>query len=178
MKNTKPVLLVEDDSVNAMAVIRVFKDLRIPKHVVHMENGEEGLKYLNDNTLEKPDLILLDLNMPGMNGVEFLRIIKNDPVLKRIPVVMFTASDDERNIEECFALNVAGYIIKPFDTEVFEKIIRTVAVYWSCSELPKKQEMHEWYNLLTSMKQSQVITERKVKIHRDIYKKYGGRHNL
>jgi len=152
MQNTKPVLLVEDDSINAMAVIRVFNDLRIPKLVVHLENGEEALKYLNDNTLDKPDLILLDLNMPGMNGVEFLKTIKGDTVLRNIPVVMFTTSDDQRDIDECFDLNVAGYIIKPFDPELFHEIIRTVATYWSYSELPKRQGNRKWYKMLTSLR--------------------------
>lgn len=152
MKKTKPVLLVEDDSVSAMAVIRVFNDLKIPKLVVQLENGEEALKYLSDNTLEKPDLILLDLNMPRMNGIEFLRAIKGDPVLKSIPVVMFTTSDDERDIDVCFDLNIAGYIIKPFDPGLFEELIRTVAAYWSYSELPKKHEKRNWYKILTSMR--------------------------
>ena len=152
MKNKNPVLLVEDDNVNAMAVIRVFNDLSIPKLVVHLKNGEEALKYLSDNTFEKPDLILLDLNMPRMNGIEFLRIIKLDPILKSIPVVMFTTSDDQRDIDECFDLNVAGYIIKPFDRELFEEMIGIVAAYWNCSELPKRQEKHNWYKILTSMR--------------------------
>ena len=152
MRNTKPVLLIEDDSVNAMGVIRVFDGLEIPKHVVHLESGKEALKYLNDNTLEKPDLILLDLNMPGMTGVEFLRTIKADTVLRNIPVVMFTTSDDQRDIDECFDLNVAGYIIKPFDPELFEEMIKTVAMYWSYSELPKRQDKRKWYKILTSMR--------------------------
>jgi CheY-like chemotaxis protein len=152
MRNSKPVLLVEDDSVNAMAVIRVFDGLKVPKHVVHLENGEDALKYLSDNTLEKPDLILLDLDMPGMNGVEFLRIIKADTVLRNIPVVMFTTSDDQRDIDECFDLNVAGYIIKPFDPELFHEMVKTVATYWSYSELPKRQEKRKWYKILTSMR--------------------------
>jgi len=152
MENTKPVLLVEDDCVNAMAVIRVFKNLKIPKHVVHLENGEKALKYLIDNTIEKPDLILLDLNMPRMNGVEFLRIIKGDTVLKNIPVVIFTTSDDQHDIDECFDLNVAGYIIKPFDPELFHEMIKTVATYWSCCELPRRQDKRNWYNILTCMR--------------------------
>ena len=152
MLNTNPILLVEDDNVNAMAVIRVFNNLSIPKLVVHLRNGEESLKYLSDNTFEKPDLILLDLNMPRMNSIEFLRIIKGDFVLRSIPVVIFTTSDDQRDIDECFDLNVAGYIIKPFDLELFEEMIRAVATYWSYSELPKRQEKRNWYKILTSMR--------------------------
>lgn len=178
MKNTKPVLLVEDDDVSAMAVIRVFNDLRIPKIVIHLENGEEALKYLNDNALEKPDLILLDLNMPRMNGVEFLKIIKGDAILKNIPVVMFTTSDDKRDIHDCFDLNVAGYIVKPIDPELFREMIRIVVAYWSYSEVPKRQEMHKRYNILTSMRKNQAMAEQEVIINREIFRKYGGRHDI
>ncbi len=86
--------------------------------------------------------------MPVMNGIEFLNIIKCDSVLKSIPVVMLTTSDDERDIAECFDLNVAGYMIKPLDLELFEEIIRTVALYWSCSELPNKQDDYKLRNVL------------------------------
>ena len=177
MKNTKPLLLVEDDNVSAMAVIRVFNDLKIPKIVIHLGNGEEAVKYLSDNTLEKPDLILLDLNMPRMNGVEFLKIIKRDSILRSIPVVMFTTSDDKRDIEECFGLNVAGYIVKPVDPELFQEMIRIVVAYWSNNEVPKQQEKHKRYNILTSVRKNQVMTEREVIINREIYRKYGGHHN-
>ena len=149
MQKSKPVLLVEDDSINAMAVRRVFNDLRPPKLVVHSKNGEEALEYLSDDINEKPNLILLDLNMPGMNGIEFLKIIKGDSVLRSIPVVMLTTSDDERDIAECFDLNVAGYMIKPLDLELFQEIIRTVALYWSCSELPKEQDDYKLHKVLT-----------------------------
>ncbi|MFC1792685.1 response regulator [Planctomycetota bacterium] len=149
MQKSKPVLLVEDNSINVMAVRRVFNDLRIPKIVVHSKNGEEALKYLSDDTNEKPDLILLDLNMPVMNGIEFLKIIKDDSILKSIPVVMLTTSDDERDIAECFDLNVAGYIIKPFDLELFHEIIRTVATYWNCSESPNGQDKCKWHKMLS-----------------------------
>lgn len=177
MKNTKPVLLVEDDNVSAMAVIRVFNDLKIPKIVIHLENGEEALKYLNDDALEKPDLILLDLNMPRMDGVEFLRLIKSDAVLRNIPVVMFTTSDDKRDIHECFDHNVAGYIVKPIDPELFREMIMIVVAYWSYNEMPVRQEKHKQHNMLTSMRKNQVKIRQEVIINKEIFKKYGGHYN-
>jgi len=151
MQYAKPVLLVDDDNVNATAVRRVFSDLRIPKPVVHSHDGEEALMYLRDGNNKKPDLILLDLNMPGMNGIEFLRIIKGDSVLRSIPVVMLTTSDDERDIAECFGLNVAGYFVKTFDLDLLDEMVRTVAMYWSCNELPKEQDKCKWYKMLASV---------------------------
>lgn len=146
MQNAKPVLLVEDNIVNAMAVKRAFGNLKAPKSVVHLENGEEALKYLKDDSNRKPDLILLDINMPGMNGIDFLRIIKGNPILKSIPVVMLATSDDERDITDCFELNVVGYVIKPLDEELFVETIETVARYWCCSKLPNIKAPVERYD--------------------------------
>ena len=104
VQNLKPVLLVEDDDFNAMAVKRAFSHLKISHPIVHSINGEEALKYLTDENNSKPDYILLDLNMPEMNGIEFLKIIKDDPVLKRIPVLLLTTSNEKHHINECFDL--------------------------------------------------------------------------
>ena len=136
IQNPKPVLLVEDNSLNAMAVRRAFNDCEIPNQVVHLINGEEALKYLKNDENRKPGIILLDLNMPKMNGIEFLKIIKDDPVHKRIPVVILTTSNEKRDIAESFDLNVVGYMIKPVDYKDLVKIIKTIALYWSYSELP------------------------------------------
>ena len=162
MQKSKPVLLVEDDSVNAMAVKRVFSGLRVPKPVVHSENGEEALKYLRDHGNVRPDLILLDLNMPVMNGIEFLKIIKGDSVLRGIPVVMLTTSDDERDIAECFDLNAAGYVIKPLDLKRFLERIRTVAMYWSFSELPSEQDDCDLNKVLVGAGYELVTSEPRV----------------
>ena len=110
MQSSNPVLLVEDDPVNAMAVEKAFRDVGIAQPLVHVRNGEEALECLRDRDHKKPDFILLDLNMPKMNGIEFLRIVKADPVLRSVPVVMLTTSQDQRDIAECFALNAAGYM--------------------------------------------------------------------
>ena len=80
-QKSKPVLLIEDDNVDAMTVERAFEELRITNPLVHLVSGEEGLEYLKDGNNEKPDLILLDLDMPKMSGIEFLRIIKADEAL-------------------------------------------------------------------------------------------------
>ena len=96
MRNSKPVLLVEDDNVDAMTVKRAFKDLKIVNSLIHKSNGENALEYLRDEGDEKPCVILLDLNMPKMNGAEFLKTVKADKTLKKIPVVILTTSNSEQ----------------------------------------------------------------------------------
>jgi CheY-like chemotaxis protein len=136
MKNCKPIMLVEDDDVDAMTVRRAFKDLSIINKLVHSVNGEEALKYLRNTDNEIPCVILLDLNMPKMNGTEFLGIIKSEEVLKHIPVIVLTTSTEERDILESFRHSVGGYIVKPVDYKKFVEAIRTLNMYWTLSELP------------------------------------------
>ena len=138
MKNYKPVLLVEDDDVDAMTVKRAFKDLNISNPLVHSVNGEEALKYLHEQNHDKPCVILLDLNMPKMNGTEFLKVIKADEEMKRIPVVVLTTSTEKCDITESFEQNVGGYIVKPVDYRNFVEAIRTINLYWTLSELPRQ----------------------------------------
>jgi len=136
MKNLGPVLLVEDDHVDRMTVKRAFKDLKVENMLVAVANGEEALEYLKDSTNEIPCVILLDLNMPRMNGIEFLKIIKEDNDLRIIPVIVLTTSEDIRDKIAAFGLSVAGYIVKPTDYKKFVDAMRTINIYWTLSELP------------------------------------------
>jgi len=136
MRNSKPVLLVEDDSVDAMTVKRAFKELKVLNPLVLTTNGEEALQYLRNESNEKPCVTLLDLNMPKMNGIEFLKIVKADDVLRKIPIVVLTTSKEESDIVESFKLSVAGYIVKPVDYKKFVEAIRAIELYWTLSELP------------------------------------------
>lgn len=136
MKNHKSILLVEDDRVDAMTVKRALKEIKVTNHLAHVENGEEALAYLNDVTQEKPCIILLDLNMPRMNGIEFLNIVKKDDAVKNIPVIVLTTSKDEGDRLESFNLSVAGYMVKPVDYLQFVEVMRTIQAYWSLSEMP------------------------------------------
>lgn len=136
MKNTKPVLLVEDDSIDAMTVKRALQDLEVKTLLVRSTNGEEALQYLRDDANEKPCIILLDLNMPKMNGIEFLRIVKADEKLKTIPVIVLTTSKEDRDVVDSFELSVAGYMIKPVDYQQFVEGMRTLHTYWTLSRLP------------------------------------------
>ena len=129
----EPILLVEDDRVDAMTVKRAMHDLKIGNPVVHVINGEEALTYLKDTAKPRPCLILLDVNMPRMNGIELLQEVKTDRNLKTIPVVMLTTSTNDRDIIRSFHLSAAGYMIKPVDYKQFVETIRTIDAYWRLS---------------------------------------------
>jgi CheY-like chemotaxis protein len=135
MKNAKPILLVEDDQVDAMTVKRALKDLNVTNRLDISNNGEEALDFLRNDRNQKPGIILLDLNMPRMNGIEFLKIAKKDELLKRIPVVVLTTSKEEQDRIESFELGVAGYMIKPVDYLQFVEVMRAIDMYWTLSEL-------------------------------------------
>lgn len=140
MKNSKPILLVEDDDVDVMTVERVFKDLNITNQLVNTNNGEEALNYLRTDGNKKPCIILLDLNMPKMNGIEFLKIVKADENLKQIPVVVLTTSSQEQDIVESFKLSIAGYMVKSIDYTKFVETFRAINLYWTLSELTPNGE--------------------------------------
>jgi len=136
MQNLRPILLVEDDRVDAMTVKRSFKDLNVTNLLVHTLDGKEALKHLTGEGNKRPCIILLDLNMPKMSGIEFLKIVKADDELKKIPVVVLTTSEDIQDKLETFGLSIAGYIVKPTDYKKFVEAMRTVNIYWTLSELP------------------------------------------
>jgi len=137
VRNNKPILLVEDDRVDALTVKRALKELKVTNRLDVVGNGEEALAFLRDEKNEKPGIILLDLNMPRMNGIEFLKIAKQDAGLKRIPVVVLTTSKEEEDKVDSFNLGVAGYMIKPVDYLQFVEVVRTIELYWTLSELPE-----------------------------------------
>ncbi len=133
----KPILLVEDDRVDVMTVRRALNDIRVSNPLVTLENGEEALKYLRNPESKKPCIILLDLNMPIMNGIEFLQVVKHDEILKRIPVVVLTTSEEQQDKVNSFDLGVAGYMAKPVDYRRFVEVMRTIDAYWTISEVPE-----------------------------------------
>ncbi len=132
----KPILLVEDDKVDTMTVIRALKEIHVTNRLVHVENGEEAISYLRDPESEKPCIILLDLNMPIMNGIEFLHVVKHDDYLRRIPVVVLTTSEEQQDKVNSFNMGVAGYMTKPVDYRQFVEVMRSIDAYWTISEMP------------------------------------------
>jgi CheY-like chemotaxis protein len=136
MRNKRPILLVEDDQVDAMTVKRALKEIKVTNPVKVAGNGEEALNFLNDDENDQPNIILLDLNMPKMNGIEFLKVVKNDEDMRKIPVVVLTTSREDQDRVESFSLSVAGYMVKPVDYLKFVEVVKAIDLYWTLSELP------------------------------------------
>lgn len=136
MARPRTILLVEDDLVDCLTIERALKETGDRNVLVNVKNGEEALHYLQAAGNDRPAIILLDLNMPRMNGVEFLKLVKEDPELRKIPVVVLTTSRAEQDINASFDLGAAGYMVKPLDYREFIEAVVTVARYWHLSELP------------------------------------------
>lgn len=136
MNGKKPILLVEDDKVDAMTVKRALKEINVTNRLEIVGNGEEALEYLQDDGNENPCIILLDLNMPKMNGIEFLKVAREDDRFRMIPVVVLTTSKNDQDRVESFRLCVAGYMIKPVDYVKFVETMKMIDLYWTLSQLP------------------------------------------
>jgi len=136
VRNSKPILLVEDDSVDAIMVKRALESLKVTNPLVTLTDGEEALDYLGNHNDKQPCIILLDLNLPKMDGLEFLKVIKADNELRKIPIVALTTSDDKRDITESFKHGIAGYMVKALDSKGFVETMRIIDQYWTLSELP------------------------------------------
>jgi CheY-like chemotaxis protein len=106
------ILLIEDDAIEVMKLKRAIAKLEMNHELIEAKNGEEALDILKDHTV-LPDVIFLDLNMPKINGIEFLKILKKDEILRFLPTVMLTTSSNRKDILACYDTGVAGYIIKP-----------------------------------------------------------------
>ncbi len=136
------ILLVEDDEVDVMNVKRAFKKYKITNPLYVAGNGIEGLAMLRSQNDEQPEvpesrrLILLDLNMPKMNGLEFLQELRQDDKLKRTPVIVLTTSDEDKDRIEAYNLNVAGYILKPVTFNNFAEVMVALNKYWTLCEMP------------------------------------------
>jgi len=137
---TLHILLVDDDEVDVMNVQRAFKKNNITNPLYVANNGLEALALLRGQGMaaipSSRRLILLDLKMPKMNGLEFLRALREDPALRPLTVVVLTTSDDERDRIEAYNLNVAGYILKPVTFTAFVEAMATLNKYWTINELP------------------------------------------
>ncbi len=135
MEKNVSILLVEDDLVDVKTVQRAFKENKMKNPLSIVGNGEEALEYLRNNDNPRPGLILLDLNMPVMNGIEFLKVAKADDGLRSIPVIVLTTSQDESDRVYSYNLSVAGYITKPVEFEKFVEAVKIIDLYWSLCEM-------------------------------------------
>ncbi|HYG15132.1 MAG TPA: response regulator [Bacteroidia bacterium] len=133
------ILLIEDDEVDVMNLKRAFKKNNITNPLYLAGNGLEALELLRSCGTEEmplPKIILLDLNMPKMNGIEFLRELRNDQRLHHISVFVMTTSNKDNDIIEAYNLNVAGYILKPLSMDKFMGAVAALSNYWQLCEFP------------------------------------------
>jgi CheY-like chemotaxis protein len=136
MSKALKVLLIEDDTIEVMKLNRAISSLKLKHLIIEANNGEEALDFLKKKEI-LPDIILLDLNMPKINGLEFLGIIKNDERLKYIPTIILTTSNNQKDLLECYKIGVAGYVLKPLRYEDYVLKIEKLLKYWSINELMK-----------------------------------------
>ncbi len=136
------ILLVEDDEVDIMNVKRAFKKNNVTNPLFVCNNGLDALQFLRDkrenSPNEVPKIILLDLNMPKMGGIEFLKELRNDESIKNISVFVMTTSNEDKDKIDAYNLNVAGYILKPLSMERFIEAVSALNNYWKLCEFPDK----------------------------------------
>jgi two-component system response regulator len=132
------ILLVEDSLEDAELIVRTLKKHNLANHLLHVQDGEEALSYLMNENDFLPRLILLDLKMPKVDGIEVLKVLKAHPQKKLIPVVVLTSSREERDIVESYRLGVNAYIVKPVDFEKFVKAIADIGLFWLILNQPPK----------------------------------------
>lgn len=133
------ILLVEDNFDHAELIMRCFDDYHIANEIFHAADGEEALNYLfrkgkyeDLSSQQLPHLILLDLRLPKIDGLEVLKIIKSDEQLKKIPVVILTTSEEERDVASAYNYHVNSYLVKPMDFNNFVKLMNELGYYWLC----------------------------------------------
>lgn len=134
MARSLNILLIEDDAIEVMKFNRVLTTLNLNHKIIEANNGEEALAILKEKEII-PDIIILDLNMPRINGIEFLQILKTDDYLKYIPSIILTTSNNHKDVLECYKIGIAGYVLKPLKYEDYVDRIRKMLEYWSANEL-------------------------------------------
>jgi two-component system response regulator len=145
MNNNVEILLVEDNMSDAELTIRALKKNNLANHLVHLEDGQEALDYIfaegnyaNRNIENTPKLILLDLKMPKINGIQVLQKIKSDDRTKKIPVIVLTSSKEDPDIEKCYLLGANSYVVKPVQFEKFLAAVSEIGLYWLLLNQPLK----------------------------------------
>lgn len=130
------ILLIEDDTIEIMKLQRMVAKLSLNHKIIEAKNGEEALSYLKSDS-GLPDIILLDLNMPRMSGIEFLEILKKNLTLRYLPTIVLTTSENRVDLLKCYEIGIAGYIIKPLKYEDYQNKLEKVLAYWEVNELVK-----------------------------------------
>lgn len=126
----KPILLVEDDPLDADLTIRAFKKIPLENQVIWKRNGDQALDFLRQIG-QRPVLVLLDLNMPGKDGITVLNEIRAQREFVQLPVVIFSSSKERTDVEACYAAGGNAYVSKPIDTTEFREVVKSLGLFWT-----------------------------------------------
>jgi len=135
------ILHIEDDDIDSMVMGRAFKTLEIPHQIIRAKDGIDALNMLRgiegkEKLSPMPNIVIIDLNMPRMNGIEFLKEIRSDENLKHLCVYVITTSNDEQDKAQAFKYCVAGYILKPVNLESFKEVLSALNNFWKVCQFP------------------------------------------
>lgn len=133
----KPIILAEDDPLDAELTLRTLRSLPLFNHILHLNDGQEVMDYLTARgkyqgveTIE-PALIILDLKMPKVGGIDVLRNLKENPKMKHIPVVMLTSSLELKDVVESYGAGLNSYVVKPVEMKQFQEVVTSLGLYWA-----------------------------------------------
>jgi CheY-like chemotaxis protein len=136
LKKKLNILLIEDNIIEVMKMDRTLSLLKLKHKITKAKTADEAFEILKQSE-SFPDIILLDLNMPKISGIEFLSTLRSNDNLKHIPTIILTTSDNENDLNKCYKIGISGYILKPLKYEDYVKKIEIVLSYWSINELKK-----------------------------------------
>lgn len=140
MISSSPILLIENEDVDAVEIERTLKDINVTNELVRKVNSETALEYLRNEHNPKPCFVLLDMNLPRMEAFEFLKVVKANDTLKETPSIILTTSEKDKDVAESSGLDVAGYIVKPIDYRQFIEAMRTLGIHWTLSGIEDEGE--------------------------------------
>jgi CheY-like chemotaxis protein len=136
----RPILLVEDNPMDLDLTLQALEGNGVANPIVACRDGEEALEYMNQHRspgdLQVPIVVLLDLRLPKVDGIEVLRQARSDPVWRQVPIVVMTTSRENRDIEAAYGLGVNSYIVKPVDFLTFTEVVKSIKVYWLLTNEP------------------------------------------
>lgn len=147
MNILKPILLVEDSAKDIELTLAALEDSHLANRIVVLRDGSEALAYLSvhNNAADEsfPAVLLLDIKMPKVSGIEVLRAIKSNPTLKHVPVVMLTSSRDGPDLNECYELGANGYVVKPVEFSEFFEAVKALGKYWAVVNEPPAVDVRQ-----------------------------------
>ncbi|MFT4971453.1 MAG: CheY-like chemotaxis protein [Saprospiraceae bacterium] len=130
MQTHSKILLVEDNLADVELTKIAFRNQNISTEIIHCEDGKVALDFLTKNSTDGFDYLLLDLNMPRLNGLDLLKICKQDPLMRKLPVIVFTTSANQDDIQKCYEFGANAYVLKPVDLSDFDRTIQAINSFW------------------------------------------------